>query len=63
MRKRAEAREAMLTAELDHRVKNILVEVAVVAKATRQGNSSVDEFLLSPDGRIQSMAAAHTLLN
>ena len=63
MRKLAEAREAMLIAELDHRVKNILAQVAVVAKATRQGSSSVDEFLRSLDGRIQSMAAAHTLLS
>jgi PAS domain S-box-containing protein len=62
-RKLAEAREAMLIAELDHRVKNILAQVAVVAKATRQGSSSVDEFLRSLDGRIQSMAAAHTLLS
>ena len=63
MRKRAEARETMLIAELDHRVKNILAQVAVVAKSTRQGSSSVDEFLRSLDGRIQSMAAAHTLLS
>ena len=63
MRKRAEARETMLMAELDHRVKNILAQVAVVAKSTRQGSRSVDEFLRSLDGRIQSMAAAHTLLS
>jgi len=63
MRKRAEARETMLIAELDHRVKNILAQVAVVAKSTRQGSRSVDEFLRSLDGRIQSMATAHTLLS
>jgi PAS domain S-box-containing protein len=62
-RKRAEAREKILTAELDHRVKNILAQVAVVAKSTRQGNRSVDEFLRSLDGRIQSMATAHMLLS
>jgi two-component sensor histidine kinase len=53
----------MLMAELDHRVKNILAQIAVVAKSTRQGSHSVDEFLRSLDGRIQSMAAAHTLLS
>ena len=63
VRKRAEIRETMLIAELDHRVKNILAQVAVVAKSTRQGSRSVDEFLRSLDGRIQSMAAAHTLLS
>jgi PAS domain S-box-containing protein len=62
-RKRAEAHETMLMAELGHRVKNILAQVAVVAKSTRQGSHSVDEFLRSLDGRIQSMAAAHTLLS
>jgi two-component sensor histidine kinase len=53
----------LLVAELDHRVKNILAQVAVVAVSTRQGSHSIDEFLRSLDGRIQSMAAAHTLLS
>lgn len=61
-RKRAEAREKMLTAELDHRVKNILAQVAAIAKSTREGSRSVDEFLRSLDGRIQALAAAHMLL-
>jgi two-component sensor histidine kinase len=50
-------------AELDHRVKNILAEVAVVASSTRQSSRSIDEFLHSLNGRIQSMAAAHSLLS
>src|SRR5215510_15026291 len=50
-------------AELDHRVKNILAEVAVVASSTRQSSRSIDEFLQSLNGRIQSMAAAHNLLS
>src|SRR5262245_55376900 len=50
-------------AELDHRVKNILAEVAVVASSTRQSSRSIDEFLQSLNGRIQSMAAAHSLLS
>jgi two-component sensor histidine kinase len=50
-------------AELDHRVKNILAQVAVVAVSTRQGSHSIDGFLRSLDGRIQSMAATHTLLS
>jgi two-component sensor histidine kinase len=61
-RKRAEAREKMLTAELDHRVKNILAQVAAIAKSTGEGSRSVDEFRRSLDGRIQSLAAAHMLL-
>jgi PAS domain S-box-containing protein len=62
-RKRAEEHQAVLVAELDHRVKNILAQVAVVASSTRQGSRSIDEFLQSLDGRIQSMAAAHSLLS
>jgi PAS domain S-box-containing protein len=61
--KRAEEKQGVLIAELDHRVKNILAQVAVVAVSTRQDSHSIDEFLRSLNGRIQSMAAAHTLLS
>ena len=40
-----------LIAELDHRVKNILAQVAAVSSATRQGSRSIGEFLGSLDGR------------
>src|SRR5689334_21514706 len=50
-------------AELDHRVKNVLARVAVVAMYTREGSGSIDEFVKVLDGRIQSMAAAHSLLS
>ena len=62
-RKRAEEREKMLMAELDHRVKNVLARVDMVAMSSRNGSSSIDEFTLSLKGRIQSMAAAHVLLS
>jgi two-component sensor histidine kinase len=62
-RKRAEQHQELLVAELDHRVKNILAQVAVVAVSTRQGSHSIDGFLRSLDGRIQSMAATHNLLS
>src|SRR5215813_12040360 len=62
-RKQAEQHQELLVAELDHRVKNILAQVAVVAVSTRQGSQSMDGFLRSLDGRIQSMAATHTLLS
>ena len=62
-RKRAEAREKILIAELDHRVKNVLARVDMVALSTRKGNSSIDEYARSLKGRIQSMAAAHALLS
>jgi PAS domain S-box-containing protein len=62
-RKVADERQRLLLAELDHRVKNILAQVAVVASSTRQGSRSIRDFIRSLDGRIQSMAAAHTLLS
>jgi len=62
-RKRTEEHQALLVAELDHRVKNILSQVAVVASFTRESSHSFDEFLQSLNGRIQSMAAAHSLLS
>jgi PAS domain S-box-containing protein len=62
-RKRVEEHQKLLVAELDHRVKNVLAQVTVVAMSTRQGSRSIGEFLRSLDGRIQSMAAAHMLLS
>jgi two-component sensor histidine kinase len=62
-RKQFEQHQERLVAELDHRVKNVLAQVAVVAASSRQGSCSIDEFLRSLNGRIQSMAAAHTLLS
>jgi PAS domain S-box-containing protein len=62
-RKQSEKRQAALMAELDHRVKNVLARVAVVAMSTRQGSNSMDEFVRTLDGRIQSMATAHSLLS
>src|SRR5215470_1654384 len=62
-RKRAEAHEKTLMAELDHRVKNVLSREDMVLTSSRSGSSSIDEFTRSVKGRIQSMAAAHYLLS
>jgi two-component sensor histidine kinase/integral membrane sensor domain MASE1 len=62
-RRQAEARQDLLIAELDHRVKNVLARVAVIAVHTRQSSMTMDEFVQALDGRIQSMAAAHSLLS
>jgi PAS domain S-box-containing protein len=61
--KQAEKRQDLLSAELDHRVKNVLARVTVVAMHTRQGSETMDEFVRALSGRIQSMAAAHALLS
>lgn len=62
-RRRAEQHQRQLMAELDHRVKNALACVSVVAQHTRAGSSSIDEFLEVLDGRIQSIANTHALLS
>jgi PAS domain S-box-containing protein len=62
-RKLAAARQDLLIAELDHRVKNVLARVAVVAMQTREGSRTMNEYIKAVEGRIQSMAAAHSLLS
>jgi PAS domain S-box-containing protein len=62
-RKRNEERQDLLSAELDHRVKNVLARVAAVVRHTRRRSGTTDEFVNALDGRIQSIAAAHTLLS
>ena len=44
-RKRAEEQQNLLIAELDHRVKNVLASVAVVAKQTSEGKGSTTDFI------------------
>jgi two-component sensor histidine kinase len=61
--RRSEQHQRLLVAELDHRVKNNLAQVSAAVTATHQGSGSIDDFVRSLRGRIQSMAAAHTLLS
>jgi PAS domain S-box-containing protein len=62
-RRRAEEHQKLLIAELDHRVKNVLARVLAVVDSTRQRGGSVDEFIRSYKGRIQSLASIHTTLS
>jgi PAS domain S-box-containing protein len=62
-RKEAEKRQDLLRAELDHRVKNVLARVGAVVRHTRRRCGRIDEFVQALEGRIQSIAAAHTLLS
>jgi two-component sensor histidine kinase len=61
--RKAEEQQSLLVAEFDHRVKNVLARVAVVARRTRESCRSMDQFLDVLDGRIQSMANTHDLLS
>jgi PAS domain S-box-containing protein len=62
-RKQAEIRQGLLASELDHRVKNVLARVVAIVTETREGSRSMDDFVKTLGGRVQSMAAAHTLLS
>ncbi len=60
--KEAEARQALLTSELDHRVKNTLATVLALAAETGAHSNSVPGFQDAFSGRLQSMARAHEAL-
>lgn len=61
-RKRAEERQNLLMAELDHRVKNVLANVAAIARLSSARATSVSGFVKALEGRIQAMSSAHALL-
>ena len=61
--KRAEERQNLLIAELDHRVKNVLAKVVAMVERTRENRDSVDDYRSALTGRVRSMANAHALLS
>jgi two-component sensor histidine kinase len=63
LHRRYEQHQRLLIDELNHRVKNVLAQVASVATSTLQSSGSNRDYAQSLRGRIQSMAAAHTLLS
>ncbi|SLN72103.1 Bacteriophytochrome [Roseivivax jejudonensis] len=61
-RKRAQERQELLIAELNHRVRNILNLMRGLISQTRREDVGLDRFASSLDGRIQSLARAHDQL-
>jgi PAS domain S-box-containing protein len=61
-RKRAEEQQAVLVAELNHRVKNILAVVQAVSAQTIRASPSLTSFKDSFAGRIQALSIAHDIL-
>jgi PAS domain S-box-containing protein len=61
-RKSADSHQQLLMAELDHRVKNILANVAAIARLSSSNAVSIGAFASALDGRIHAMSAAHDLL-
>jgi light-regulated signal transduction histidine kinase (bacteriophytochrome) len=62
-RKQAAARDRLLMAELDHRVKNTIANIQALVVHTSRSAESLTGFVQGLDGRIQSMAKAHSLLS
>ena len=61
-RRRADTVRNVLIAELNHRVKNTLAIVQSLATQTARTSASMDEFVQSFTGRIQSLSVAHNVL-
>jgi len=62
-RKHAEGQIRRLVRELDHRVKNVLARIPVVAMSTRDRSETMDDLVNALEGRIRSMGRAHELLS
>lgn len=61
-RKRREETLALVTAELDHRVKNVFSLVASIARQASRGARSIEEFRQGFEGRLRALADAHDLI-
>jgi PAS domain S-box-containing protein len=61
-RKEAEQRQLLLMGELDHRVKNTLALVLSISSRTLSNEDTLEGFQKAFTGRIQALAATHTLL-
>ncbi len=61
-RRQAEEHQRRLTAELSHRVKNMLTVVQVLAERSAFRAGSVDQCLEAFRGRLQALSAAHDAL-
>jgi PAS domain S-box-containing protein len=60
-RKEAEERQVLLAREVDHRARNALAVIQSIIRLTRA--KTVEEYVLTVEGRIKALARAHTLLS
>ncbi len=61
-RRRAQQRQELLIAELNHRVRNILGLIRGLISQSRSGVRTIDEFMEVIGGRVQALARAHDLI-
>jgi two-component sensor histidine kinase len=62
-RRRLDEHKNLLVRELDHRFKNVLSVISVIASRTRETTSSMAAFVTALDGRIKALTMAHGLLS
>jgi PAS domain S-box-containing protein len=60
-RKEAEAKQALLAREVDHRAKNALAVVQAIVRLARRDD--IQEFITGVEGRINALAQTHELLS
>ncbi|WP_224405635.1 PAS domain-containing protein [Afifella sp. IM 167] len=56
-------RQTALLAELDHRVKNMLANISAIAAQSRSGTHTVESYIRTLRGRIDTLAQSHELLS
>ncbi|ACI99513.1 response regulator [Rhodospirillum centenum] len=61
-RRQAEERQALLMAELSHRVKNTLATVISIGAQTRRRHAELTSFWPTFEGRLRALSATHNLL-
>lgn len=61
-RKRDEERSEVISAELDHRVKNILATIISIARLSATSSESSEEYRVNFEARIEALARAHQTL-
>ena len=62
-RQEAQEKQALLMAELDHRVKNTIANIQSLMRHTRRSETTLDGYVESLEKRIKAMAYAHNLLS
>ena len=58
-RQRANERQELLIAELNHRVRNILGVIRGLIRQAKPGSDNIEDFVRQVDGRIHALARAH----
>jgi len=61
-RKKEEERAKVISAELDHRVKNILATIGSIARLSGRSSSSLEDYKRNFEARIQALSRAHQTL-